>query len=293
METTVNEAAENAATAGAVEPANVFAYAPEQTQFAYAPEGAETVDASQSAERQGGELPEGGGQPAPQTEQKQPITQKDIGAAYRNERMRQGKRFQREYEQKLASDPARRVGQRLLQDVMSSQNLTQEQAIREIDNRFYDAMAKRENISPAMARMIYEQTAAKTAQDAQQQAQREPAQEEAPIDVNARADEIRSDIASMRLPDGFDFDKACEDQAFLELLLEMPTAAAVRIYHAESRLKEAERRAANAPQAVAEQLRARNAIPQSAKPAPAAAAPDFAKMNSEEFWAWERAHNNS
>lgn len=76
-----------------------------------------------------------------------------------------------------------------------------------------------------------------------------------------------------------------KEAAFAELLRELPAAAAIRVFDAESALKQAGTAAGSEKeQEIYEALRARRALPRQMKPAaPAAQAPDFASMSGEEF----------
>ncbi len=77
-----------------------------------------------------------------------------------------------------------------------------------------------------------------------------------------------------------------QDSAFQKLLLELPAAAAVRVYDAEHGAAAAAGQPADpdAEAAVLEKLRARRALPTPLRSAaPASAQEDFANMTSEEF----------
>lgn len=78
--------------------------------------------------------------------------------------------------------------------------------------------------------------------------------------------DIRDDLAQLirqgKLPKDFDLQAACADEAFADLMLELPPEAAVRVYAAEKRAEEAE---AAAMQRVSNQLKSRNALPRSTR----------------------------
>lgn len=200
-----------------------------------------------------------------QRQEAQPEQQKEIGEAFARESRRLEAKYRKEYEQKMQADPAYAFGSQMLRYIAQSRGLSLEDAAAFAQAQYVQAIAQTENISPTVAQMLFHQP--------QPQG---PAQEQA-FDAEARADEIRAEIAAMELPEGFDFSEAVKDEAFAQMLIDYPTAAAVRIYHAEKRAKEA-------PAAVAEQLRARAAIPQSMKPQqPVTPKIDFHSMSTEEF----------
>lgn len=87
--------------------------------------------------------------------------------------------------------------------------------------------------------------------------------------------------AEGELPEGFDLEAACSDRAFIELLMELPAEAAVRVYAAEQRAAEAEEKAKNA---VARKMQQRSGLPKMSRAGGAIAAqPDYMSMSSEEF----------
>lgn len=155
------------------------------------------------------------------------------------------------YEQKLASDPLRILGQKVVGDIMRSQpNVSEADAIRIAEDNLMQAIATRENITPNVARAIYGQAV---------QAAVQPTQEPAAPDVNAKAAQIAEELTTMELPVGFSLETAKDDPAFMRLLWDMPAAAAVRVYHAEQSAKNAQARAAKD---ISEKLQARQQIPQ-------------------------------
>lgn len=176
-------------------------------------------------------------------------------------------RYQREYEQKLQQDPAYAFGNQMLQYIAQSRGLSIEDAAAFARAQYVQAIAQAENVSPNVAQMLFRP------QPAQPQPQA--------FSPEARAQEIRDEIAAMQMPEGFSFDEAIKDENFAQMLIDYPTSAAVRIYHAEKRAKEA-------PAAVAEQIRARAAIPQPMKPQqPVTAKVDFRHMSDDDFFAYD------
>lgn len=88
-------------------------------------------------------------------------------------------------------------------------------------------------------------------------------------------------IRSGELPDGFDLEAACADEAFAALLAKFEPEAAICIYSAEKRAEEAE---ANAMKTVSERMRSRAALPKSQRGGAAAdPKPDYKSMSSEAF----------
>lgn len=197
--------------------------------------------------------------------QRQETDQKDIGEAFSRERARIEAKYQREYEQRLQSDPMRAVGEQIIQDIMRSKGVPQEVALQMANDNIIRALAAKEGVSPNVARMLFQHN-----QQRPQERQQEP-------DMNSRARQIREEVSNMDLPEGFDFETAIQDEQFVETLLKWPTEAAIQVYHAKQQAK-------NAPGQVAEQLRARAALPKSMKPQqPVTPKVDFASMTDQEF----------
>lgn len=87
--------------------------------------------------------------------------------------------------------------------------------------------------------------------------------------------------AAGELPEGFDLMTACSDRAFVELMLEFPAEAAVRIYAAEQRAAEAEQKAKSSVQ---RKMQQRAGLPKMSRAGGSfAAQPDYMSMSSEEF----------
>lgn len=257
-------AAAPAPTASAPEPATVFGYEPE----------ADPVGEDQTATQAGEEAPapeanSSGEEPPEGADGQQPDKhQKKVGHAFQ----RESTRLKREYEQRLKNDPDRAIGRRLVEDLMARENMTEEQARQALDQRYAAAYAKRENVGEGVARDIELLKRRAGIENTPSDNQNED------FDAEARAAEIKSEIASMELPDGFNPDDAYADPEFAQLLLEMPTSAAVRVYAAE-------RKAANAPMDIAEKLRARQQIPQAERPnAPVSPQVNYLDMSSEDFF---------
>ena len=239
-------------------PATVFAFAPEEPAVDAPEEAVESVDegeqtpaentVEESEDSVAVDAPSGG-------------DQKDIGKAFAKE----SERIRKQYEKRLANDPLRSIGKLMVGDLMSNDGITEEEAIKRVNDNFLKAVAKRDNISPNVAKKLY-----------------------APPVTNAEDDQIQNIIDAVEAapkPDGFDDEVAYADPKFADLLSQFPADAAIRIYHAE-------RVAQNAPQDIAEKLRARKAIPQSIPPQKSAALKtDWMSVSSEEFMA-EKARRN-
>lgn len=177
-------------------------------------------------------------------------------------------RYQREYDEKLRNDPAYTFGSRMLQYIAQSQGLSLEDAANFANAQYIQAIAQSEGVSVNVARQLYNQH------------HQQPAQPQA-FSPEARAQEIRKEIAEMEMPEGFNFDEAIKDENFAQMLIDYPTSAAVRIYHAEKRAKEA-------PAAVAEQIRARAAIPQPMKPQqPVTPTQNYKGMTDDQFFEFD------
>jgi hypothetical protein len=177
------------------------------------------------------------------------------------------------YEQKLATDPLRILGQKVVGDIMRSQpNVSEADAIRIAEDNLMQAIAARENITPYVARAIYGQAVQTAVQ---------PMQAPAAPDVNAKAAQIAEELTTMELPDGFSLETAKDDSGFMRLLWDMPPAAAVRVYHAEQSAKNAQAKAAKD---ISEKLLARQQIPQPlAKEQPANPQTDYYRMSDDDF----------
>ena len=257
------------------EPANVFGFAPDVPEVA-APEA--------PAKEQDGNVAEGaeGADPDANTGETEAAA-----PAFRDDRRQnafeaQRKRYQKEIEA-LRADPAMEVGEQLIRDVMSQNSVSREDAVKTIRQRFVDAYAKRENIGKDAARRLMEFENAKRAERGGQEKETEaeaPAPEE-------QARRIVDDLLAVHLPEGFDMDAAVNDEAFRQLLVEYPAAAAVRIYQAEQKVKQA-------PQQVADRLRARQSVPASTRPQQSVRPePNYREMSSADFFAMkERVAKN-
>lgn len=302
----MNESVNQEAAGAAVESANVFAFAPEPESGGFATsheqKDAGAVDAQRSAGAQGKEQRKEQTQP---TQQKKPQPgQKDTGYAFKLESERREKKAREEaaaeYSEKLAKDPIRAVGLRMVNAIVKETGMTEEQAIAEADKRFYDGIAAREKISPAMARVFFKDEApsqqikgaeAKPAEKPTQQGEADDGESQEGSQEQ-RVASIVGKLKGMQMPEGFDMASAVEDEHFIDLLLDddYTPAAAVRTYHAEQRAKQAEEKANNAPQVVAEQLRARSAMPQQGKPSTPAGGIPYKKMTTPEFREYQRAN---
>ncbi len=286
MENSVNTVV-GAAAAEAVsapEPATVFAFAP-------GADGDSPVDAGQEgsgeADLQGGELQASGetveaedsaeGVDGPdQTEdgnRDRTPSQAEIGHAFGRESKRLQDKYRREYEDRLAADPAYLAGRRMIQDIADREGIPYDQAAQKAEERWIEAVARREGVSVNVARLLVQQAPSQPAP--QTQAQAAP---EAP-DTAAQATEILEGLLAVPKPDGFDLDAAMQDPGFVQMATELPPDAAVRVYAAEQRAKQA-------PQSVAERLQARQQIPQSSRPQQAATpVTDWARASEDQFYA--------
>ena len=213
-----------------------------------------------------------------QGEEKQ--SQKDIGKAFAAERRRIEARERARYEEMLQNDPARMVGHRMLTDLMHRQGISMEQAAQMMENNFIKAFAEREGVSEYAARMILS--------NAQRQGEQRSAQQPTSTpDIHAAAARVHEELATAELPDGFDFDEAIKDEEFAQMLVDgAPVKVAASFY---MRLAQANQAAAQAPQKVADQLRARQSLPQQMKPQqPITPTKNFMEMSDAEFMALDR-----
>lgn len=215
------------------EPATVFAFGPE-----------DQVDADQGIAE-----PAGDGEQAPEEKQGDTgdagqfdgMENKDIGRAFAEER----KRIEEKYRRKMDDDPTYRLGRLMVDDLMETSGLTREEAEKTATDNFLKAVAKREGISPSVARRLYGTEI------------KEAVAEE--LDIDQRADMILNEVINAPQPAGFDLNIASQDPAFIQLLTEMPPSAAMRVWAAE-------RGTQNARQDIAERLMARQHIPEMTRP---------------------------
>jgi len=222
----------NAVVAEQSEPATVFAFGPE-----------DQVD----ADRDGAELLGGGGE-APEDEQGvngdadrfDGMENKDIGRAFAEER----RRIEEKYRRQMDDDPTMRLGRLMVNDLMEQRGISEEEAVETATENFLKAVAKREGISPTVARKLY----GNEVRSEMREAFEEPA-------VDEKADAIMKDYMSAPKPHGFDESIAENDPEFIQMLTEMPASAAIRVWTAE-------RGTQNARQDIAEKLMARQSIPQ-------------------------------
>ena len=232
--------------AAPVEPATVFGFAPESDEPAVAAQDKNAANGN-------------GNTVVNQADDAPAFADEDQHKAFELQR----KRYQREMEA-LRADPAMEVGEQLIRDVMRQDNCSREEAVGTIRQRFVDAYAKRENVGQDAARRLMQMQA--------EEDRRPP--EESPEE---RAHAIVDELMQVQVPEGFDMDAAVDDPAFQSLLTEYPAAAAVRIY-------QAEQRANQAPQQVADMLRARQSVPASTRPQQSVLPePNFSEMSSEDF----------
>lgn len=251
---------DNSVNTEAPAPATVFAFAPETEAVVDAPQ-EEAVESVDEGEQTPTENPVEESEDSVVVDAPSEGKQKDIGAAFAKE----SARIRKQYEKKLANDPLRSIGKLMVDDLMSQEEITEEEAIKKVNDNFLKAVAKRDNISPNVAKKLYG---------------KEPVIDSTENQVM----DILEAVEAAEKPDGFD-DSAYNDPKFADLLTRFPAEAAIRIYVAEQQ-------AANAPQDIAEKLRARKAIPQSITPQKSAAPKkDWMSVSSEEFAA-EKARRN-
>lgn len=218
--------------------ANVFAFAPE------AP-----VDAEQSEAVTENTVE--------QTEVDAPSeTQADIGRAFAAER----KRIEAKYAKQLEQDPMRALGKLMVDDLMNSGNMTQEEAVQKATDNFLAAVSKRDNLPTHVVRRLM------------QTDKKESNQEQV-------IDDIIDKLRTAEKPQGFDEQSAYADEEFQQMLLEMPVDKAIRLYHAEHTAT------AQAKQDIAEKMRARQSIPQTIVPQqPAAPVADWRNVSTDDFF---------
>ena len=244
----------------APEPATVFAFGPEDAP----------VDETQPAEPAGEEVQATDDQTVEPEKSEEGVDgqesdQDKVNKAIGKEKARIREQAKQEYERKLAEDPYRQLGQLMADDLMTNKGLSEEEAIKEATDNFLKAIAKRDNVSIGMARKLYGKEVKETVKQA--------------VDEQSEIDRIVAEVQAAEKPEGFDEAKAYADEAFLELLREMPAKAAIRVYMAEQK-------ANNVGQDIAEKLKARQAIPQSTRPQQTAKPKtDWLNASREEFLA--------
>lgn len=212
-------------------------------------------------------------QPADDTPQQEPKPEpKPNDNAFANMR----RSMERQHEQKLATDPLRILGQKIVGDIIRAQpDISEADALRMAEDNLMKAIAERENISPLVAKQLFGQAA-----------KEEPAE-----DYTEQASKIAEELTSMELPEGFNLEAAGKDQNFVQLLTKYPPAAAVRIYAAEQGAQSA---ASKAAQDVAEKLHARQQIPQPlAKEMPVTPTVDYTSMSDADILAARRQRQDS
>lgn len=164
--------------------------------------------------------------------------QKDIGKAFAEER----KRIEQKYQRKMNDDPSYKLGEMMIADLMETAGLTKDEAVKRATDNFIKAVAKRDGISPNVAKKLY-------AKEVRQEL------EDNMPDADEEADRIIREVYEAPKPDGFDEEAAYHDPAFAQLLSEFPVKAAIRIWMSE-------RAARTAGEDLAEKLKARKGIPQ-------------------------------
>lgn len=245
----------------APEPATVFAFGPEDAPVDEAqqadPAGEEVQDPEQQTVEAGEQSAEG--VDAQLTEQDK------VNRAIGKEKHRIREQARQEYQQKLESDPARQLGQLMIEDLMTNKGLSAEDAAKEATENLLKAIAKREGMSVGMTKKLYGKEVKQAVSEA--------------ADQQSEIDRIVADVQAAEKPEGFDESAAYADEAFLDLLREMPAKAAIRVYMAEQK-------ASHAGQDIAEKLKARQAIPQASRPQQAVTPKtDWLNASKEEFLA--------
>lgn len=181
--------------------------------------------------------------------------QKDIGKAFANE----SKRLERKFAKERDADPLRKIGKMFVDDLMSTEGLSEEDAIKKVNSNAIEAFAKRDNVSPNIAKKLYQQ-------------------ESVPQTEEDRVQELVDEFVALDKPQGWK-DEFYGDPELAELIKEYSPKAALRIYMAD-------KKAQNAPQDIAEKLKARAGVPQSMKPQSTATPKvDWTKVDTKDFLA--------
>lgn len=181
------------------------------------------------------------------------------------------RRVEERTRREMMQHPAFMVGNRMLNQIMQSHKTDINGAQKIFNDNYIASIAEREGISENVARAIYgkdveTQPAART--------------------MNDYAADIRNEIASADLPEGFDFENAIQDTNFAQLLWrsrENPAELAVMVYDLRKKVDAA-------PREMADKIRARQAIPQPIKAAPTNTTPNLWAMSDEEFEEYMRTH---
>ena len=203
---------------------------------------------------------------APEAAQPQKVEQDEqarINQAIGREKRRVSDQLRREYENRFANDPARIAGQRMLEHIMRTQNCSAEQAAVILDKNYYAAMAEENNVTEEVARAIF---------DKRPQRPKERTAEDF-------ARQIRQQADSAQFPEGFDFEVAREDEAFVQMMIEAdrnPVQFAAMVY-------DLQKKVASAPQDLAEKIMAQKAIPKPIEAQAAKPAEDLDEMSDEAF----------
>ena len=231
------------------------------TVFAFAPEDVSPVDGG-IAEPMGEEasVSEATVEAEQPTEVDAPHSeQADIGKAFSAER----KRIEAKFARQMETDPMRILGKMMVDDLIETKGLSQEEAVKMATDNFLTAVSKRDNLPNHVVRRLMQQTEAKEATSHEDTVK-----------------EIISKLDAATKPHGFDEATAYADEEFQEMLLEMPVDKAIRLYHAEHFAAD------RAKQDLAEKMRARQAIPQTINPQqPASPVTDWSKVDSDAFFA--------
>ena len=248
-------------------PATVFAFAPEPSIESPVDEGNVAVSVDENTQTDGetvesGETPKEGVNDLPTSAPKQ----KDIGNAFANER----RRIEAKYQRMMEEDPYRALGKLMVGDLVETDGISEQDAIQRVQDNFLKAVARRENISPAVAKKLFASTTSASEPNANNNSENQPERD---------AQRIIGELASIPKPEGFDEATAYSDPAFVELLVSLPPEIAVRLYAAEHRQS-------TEAQNIAEKLRARQAIPAAMNPQqPVAPVTDWRKADSKQFFA--------
>lgn len=247
----------------------------EATVFSFGPQPDNPVVAGMEADPQGDGAEDDIEQPE---ENQQRMSQADINRAIGREKSRLRKQYE--------DAPEMRLGRMFVDDLMKQDSsLTREQAGKKAIDNFNRAKAKREGIPVAVLEELQELKRGRSME--------QPEPEPEGLDVDA----IYQEVMDAPKPKGFDEEKAYADPAFIELLTgqnesgettgePIPAKYAIKIYMANQK-------AAQAPQEIAERVRAGRALPKSMKSqAQVMPQKDWTRVSDDEFLKAKAARNH-
>lgn len=160
--------------------------------------------------------------------------------------------------------PAYQAGNRILSQIMQTHKTDLNGALEIFNNNYIASIAEQEGVSENVARALFGGDIAA------------PAVHKS---VDEYAADIRGEIETANLPDGFVFNEAIKDEEFARLLLrsrQNPAELAAYAYHLQKKVDAA-------PREMADRIRARQAIPQPIKAAPTNPIPNVWTMTDDEF----------